>query len=103
MGTPATRSMMSQPSGEPAGAPSFRMGFREFVGLVAMLMAINALGIDSMLPALPAMGEALRIPTDNERQWIIAAYVFGFGSAQLIYGPMADRYGRKPVLLISMS
>ncbi|SNS42487.1 MFS transporter, DHA1 family, bicyclomycin/chloramphenicol resistance protein [Sphingomonas laterariae] len=93
---------MSQATGERGGAPSFRMGFREFVGLVAMLMAINALGIDSMLPALPAIGDALDIGNDNQRQWIIAAYVFGFGSTQLIYGPLADRFGRKPILLISM-
>ncbi|WP_380874120.1 Bcr/CflA family drug resistance efflux transporter [Sphingomonas sp. DBB INV C78] len=94
---------MSQAPGVHGGSPSFRMSFREFVGLVAMLMAINALGIDSMLPALPAMGHALDIASENQRQWIIAAYVFGFGSTQLIYGPLADRYGRKPVLIISMS
>ncbi|MGH6780817.1 MAG: MFS transporter, partial [Sphingomonadaceae bacterium] len=94
---------MSQATGDHGGAPSFRMGFREFVALVAMLMAINALGIDSMLPALPAIGDALNIANENQRQWIIAAYVFGFGSTQLIYGPLADRFGRKPILLISMS
>lgn len=94
---------MSQATDAGGGAPSFNMGFREFVGLVAALMAINALGIDSMLPALPAIGEALGIANENQRQWIIAAYVFGFGSTQLIYGPLADRYGRKPILVISMS
>lgn len=90
-------------AGDGGGSPSFRMGFREFVGLIAALMAINALGIDSMLPALPAIGHALGIADENQRQWIIAAYLFGFGSAQLIYGPLADRFGRKPVLLISMT
>ena len=66
-------------------------------------MAINALGIDAMLPALPAMGRALGIAHENDRQWIIAAYMFGFGSCQLIYGPLIDRYGRKPVLMLSVS
>lgn len=94
---------MSYPQGDRVAVPSFRMGFREFVGLVAALMAMNALGIDSMLPALPAIGAALDIAEENQRQWIIAAYVFGFGSMQLVYGPLADRYGRKPVLLLSMS
>jgi len=84
-------------------APAFTMGFREFVALIASLMAINALGIDSMLPALPAMGEALGITNENQRQWIIAAYVFGFGSTQLVYGPLADRYGRKVILTVSLS
>lgn len=79
------------------------LGFREFVAFVAALMAVNALGIDSMLPALPAMGQSLGIADENQRQWIIAAFVFGFGGAQLLYGPLADRFGRKPVLLGSIS
>ena len=82
--------------------PHAGVGFREFVGLVAALMAVNALGIDSMLPALPEIGRALGIAGENQRQWIIAAYMFGFGGAQLVYGPLADRHGRKPVLLVSM-
>lgn len=77
-------------------------GFREFVGLVAALMAINALGIDTMLPALPAMGAALGIAEENQRQWIIAAYVFGFGACQLLWGPLIDRYGRRPILTIAL-
>ncbi|MDB5717151.1 MAG: Bcr/CflA subfamily drug resistance transporter [Sphingomonas bacterium] len=79
------------------------IGFREFVGIVAALMAVNALGIDSMLPALPEIGQAIGIDEENKRQWIIASYVFGFGGAQLIYGPLADRYGRKPILIASMA
>lgn len=86
-----------------ADAPRFQMGFREFVALIASLMAINALGIDSMLPALPAMGHALGIENENQRQWIISAYVFGFGSTQLFYGPAADRFGRKPILIFTLS
>lgn len=83
-------------------APAIAIGFREFVGFVAALMAITALGVDAMLPALPAMGESLGIASENQRQWIIAAYLLGFGASQLIYGPLADRYGRKPVLIVSL-
>ena len=79
------------------------IGFGEFVAFIAALMAINALGIDAMLPALPDMGRSLAIAEENQRQWIIAAFVFGFGGAQLIYGPLADRFGRRPVLLASIS
>jgi DHA1 family bicyclomycin/chloramphenicol resistance-like MFS transporter len=75
------------------------MGFREFVAIIAALMMANALAIDSMLPALPEIGHALGTTTDNQRQWIITAYLLGFGAAQIIYGPLADRFGRKPVLL----
>ncbi len=78
-------------------------GFAEFVCLIAAMMALNALAIDAMLPALPAIGEALGVADDNARQWVITAYLLGFGVAQLIYGPIADRYGRKPVLLLGLS
>jgi MFS family permease len=55
------------------------MSFREFVAFIAALMAINALAIDIMLPALPAMADALGITVENQRQYIIAGYMFGFG------------------------
>jgi len=77
-------------------------GFAEFVCLIALLMALNALAIDSMLPALPAIGEDLGVASQNSRQWIITAYLLGFGGAQIIYGPLADRFGRKPILLIGI-
>jgi len=77
-------------------------GFPEFVALIAMMMALNALAIDMMLPALPAIGDALGVVSENSRQWVITAYLLGFGVAQLIYGPLADRYGRKPVLMVGL-
>ena len=69
---------------------------------MAGLMALNAMAIDAMVPALPAIGEALRVPTDNQRQLVVSFYFLGFGTTQLIYGPLADRYGRKPVLVASL-
>lgn len=77
-------------------------GFPEFVCLIACLMALNALAIDSMLPALPDIGNALGVLRENDRQWIITAYLLGFGVAQILYGPLADRYGRKPILMIGV-
>src|SRR3546814_13403583 len=56
-----------------------------------------------MLPALPAMGDALDIVHENDRQWIIAAYVLGLGAAQLFWGPLADRFGRRRVLLAGVA
>jgi MFS transporter, DHA1 family, multidrug resistance protein len=73
-------------------------GTRETVALLAGLMALNAFAIDAMIPALPAIGEELGIADDNRRQLVVVAYFFGFGSTQLIWGPLADRFGRKPVL-----
>ncbi|MEZ0243657.1 MAG: multidrug effflux MFS transporter [Sphingomonas sp.] len=73
--------------------------FAEFVTLVASMMALTALGIDSMLPALPAIGEALDVEAANHRQYVITAFLIGFAFAQLAYGPLSDRYGRRPVLI----
>ncbi|HEY0626360.1 MAG TPA: multidrug effflux MFS transporter [Allosphingosinicella sp.] len=75
---------------------------REFVVLMAALMASNALAIDSMLPALPAIGDALGVTEDNRRQLVITTYLIGFGIAQIVYGPLADRFGRKGLLVGSM-
>lgn len=82
--------------------PRHGMSFRSFVALMAALMAANALAIDSMLPALPQMAEALGIAGANERQWIITAYLLGFGSAQIVYGTLSDRFGRRPILLFGL-
>jgi DHA1 family bicyclomycin/chloramphenicol resistance-like MFS transporter len=69
---------------------------------MAALMASNALAIDAMLPALPAIGDALGVSEDNRRQLVISFYLFGFGVAQLLYGPLADRFGRKRLLVVSL-
>lgn len=71
----------------------------EFIALLAALMSLNALAIDIMLPALPYMGEALGISHENERQFVVGAYMLGFGLAQLAFGPISDRFGRRAPLL----
>src|SRR3546814_8075228 len=77
-------------------------GLGEFIAMMAALMAVNALAIDSMLPALPAIGDALNVSEDNRRQLVITAYLLGFGGAQLPYGPISDRLGRKTILAGSL-
>ncbi|MBL0914928.1 MAG: multidrug effflux MFS transporter [Sphingopyxis sp.] len=74
-------------------------GDREMVFMMAMVMALNALAIDSMLPALPAIGEGLGVVTPNDRQYVISTYLFGIGAGSLLYGPLSDRFGRKGVLV----
>ena len=74
----------------------------EFIALMAALMALNALAIDVMLPALPYMGEALGVTSENERQFVISAYMIGMGVAQLAFGPLTDRFGRRAPLLVGM-
>jgi DHA1 family bicyclomycin/chloramphenicol resistance-like MFS transporter len=90
---------MNERSAAPGQKPWSGPGMGEFIALMAALMASNALAIDAMLPALPAIGEALGVAEDNRRQLIITAYLLGFGVAQLAYGPLSDRFGRKGLLV----
>lgn len=89
---------MTSTTPTPAKGP----GFAEFVCLIAIMMALNALAIDAMLPALPAIGADLGVVNENTRQWVITAYLLGFGVAQLAYGPLSDRFGRKPILMVGI-
>lgn len=74
----------------------------EFIALIAALMALNALAIDVMLPALPYMGQALGVANENDRQLVLSAYMFGFGITQLAFGPISDRYGRRAPLMVGI-
>jgi len=79
------------------------LSFAEFVSLMAAAMALGALGVDLMLPALSTIGIQLKAPNANELQWIIDIFLVGNGIGQLFYGPLADRFGRRPVLLWTLS
>lgn len=74
----------------------------ELIALLAGLMSLNALAIDVMLPALPAMGAELGVADENDRQLVVVAFVLGMGSGQLLFGPLSDRFGRRRVLLGSL-
>jgi MFS transporter, DHA1 family, multidrug resistance protein len=71
----------------------------ELVAMVAALSALNALAIDVMLPALPDIQRDFALANDNDRQLVVIAYVALFGVSQLVYGPLADAYGRRSVLV----
>lgn len=86
-----------------ASPGEFPLGPRELVAMMAALMALNALAIDSILPAFPALGAAFGIGDANSRQYVISSYLMGMGLGSLFYGPIGDRFGRKPVLLGSLS
>jgi len=75
-----------------------RPGTREMTAMLAGLMALNAFAIDAMVPALPAIGRSLNVLQENDRQLVVVSYFVGFASTQLFWGPLADRFGRKPVL-----
>ena len=73
-------------------------GARELTAMLAGLMALNAFAIDAMIPALPDIGRDLGVTQENDRQLVVIAYFLGFASTQLLWGPLADRFGRKPIL-----
>ncbi|WP_136656924.1 multidrug effflux MFS transporter [Nitratireductor sp. XY-223] len=75
------------------------VGFVEFIVLLAALSSIVALSIDIMLPALPMIGDSFTIVDDNDRQAVITVFMLGFGCAQILFGPVSDRFGRKVVLI----
>jgi DHA1 family bicyclomycin/chloramphenicol resistance-like MFS transporter len=75
-----------------------RPGTREMTLMLAALMALNSLAIDAMVPALPDIGRSLHVTHENRQQLVVIAYFVGFGSTQLVWGPLADRFGRKPIL-----
>lgn len=70
---------------------------------MAALMALNALAIDMMLPALPAIARGLGVSHPNDQQYVIIAYTVGFGAGQIVWGPLADRFGRRPLLIVGLS
>ena len=67
--------------------------------MMAATMSLHAMAIDTMLPALPEIGHDFAVSNENSLQWIITLFLMGAGAGQLAYGPLADRFGRRPVLL----
>jgi DHA1 family bicyclomycin/chloramphenicol resistance-like MFS transporter len=76
------------------------MSQREFVALNAMMFAVLAIAIDSMLPALPEIAASLSPDAPNLAQLVITSFIFGMGVGTLISGPLSDSFGRKPVMLV---
>ena len=69
--------------------------------LLAMLTALGPLSMDMYLPSLPDIARVLAAPTARV-QLTISSYLIGFAVGQLIYGPLSDRYGRRPVLFAAL-
>ena len=70
----------------------------EFIALMASLMSVVALAIDALLPALDVIGLAVQTTNETENQLIITMIFLGLGIGPLIFGPLSDNLGRKPVV-----
>ena len=88
---------------EDSRSPARALGFREFLALTALVMACQAIAVDTMLPALPAIAHDLGVTDSNRAQWVITSYIAGIGLGQLFWGMLSDRFGRRRVLLTGMT
>ncbi|MBK1668677.1 MFS transporter [Rhodovibrio sodomensis] len=93
---------MTQATDTPARPAESRIAFPEFIVLIAGMMALTALSLDMMLPALPAIGRAFQLADPNAAQLVIVVYLFGFSAGHLYAGPLSDRLGRKPILMTGL-
>ena len=73
-----------------------------FLPVLAVLAAFGPLSIDMYLPSLPAIGRELGAGPGHV-QLTLSMFFVGACIGQLTYGPLSDRYGRKPMLLIGVS
>ena len=78
------------------------MGERETIAMMALVMAMQALAVDAMLPALGDIATDLGVADPNRRQLVVGTFLLASGFASLLPGSLADRYGRRPVLLACM-
>jgi DHA1 family bicyclomycin/chloramphenicol resistance-like MFS transporter len=76
--------------------------FREFIALTALLMSMTAMSIDIMLPALPDIGATLNVRDDSKLPLVVTIFMLGMAIGQLIWGPLADRFGRRRPLLLGL-
>ena len=85
------------------GSDRIGLGFREFIVTIALMTASIAFAIDIMLPALPHIASSLNVTNANDAQLVIAVFFFGFGLSQLVFGSLADAFGRRRVLLAGLA
>jgi MFS transporter, DHA1 family, multidrug resistance protein len=70
--------------------------------LLGVLIALPAMGTDLFVPALPLLAETLSVDVSTA-QFTLTTYFAGLGVGMLVWGPLSDRYGRKPVLCAGLA
>ena len=70
--------------------------------ILTLLVAANPVSTDTLAPGVPALRDYFGVSTSNANL-VFSVYVFTFGFMQLVFGPVADRFGRRPVLITSMT
>lgn len=74
---------------------------KRFVAMMACLMGMSALGIDSVLPIFPNIVDEFSLPLaeHNRIQQVVFMFMLGFATLQLLFGLLSDAYGRKLILI----
>lgn len=75
----------------------------EFIILIALLTALVAMSIDTMLPALDMIARDFGVTEANQRQYVITSFFFGLTAGTLFYGPVSDTTGRKPAIYAGLA
>lgn len=75
----------------------------EFVAMMALMMSLVAMSIDTMLPALSEIGADLGVQQENTNQLIVTTIFLGLAVGQLFYGPLSDSVGRKPAITLGFA
>ena len=70
--------------------------------VLSLIFGITAFGTDMYLLALPAIARALDI-SPQSAQLTLSVFLYGNAAGQLVFGPLSDRFGRRPVLLGGLS
>ncbi|HEY3376477.1 MAG TPA: Bcr/CflA family efflux MFS transporter [Armatimonadota bacterium] len=79
-----------------------RLGDRGLLALLALLSAFIPLSTDMYLPALPTMAVTFHAPAQLVNLTLVLFFVF-FSVGALLWGPLSDKYGRKPILLYGLA
>jgi DHA1 family bicyclomycin/chloramphenicol resistance-like MFS transporter len=85
----------------PDGRSQRFLGSKGLVVLIAFLSAFVPLSTDLYLPALPGMAEYFHAPVTQVNLTLILFFIF-YSIGMLVWGPLSDKYGRKPILLCGM-
>lgn len=80
-----------------------RLGQFEFIALMASLMSVVALAIDALLPALELIGFSIGTVQASDNQLIIIMIFLGLGVGPLLFGPISDSLGRKPIVYMGFA